>query len=301
MHFRCGLLFFLFLALAFALVITACASNDKAPTPSNGTSASATEIRVAIDGMFTPKESYSAYAQLLDYIAQKTGHPTVLQQTGSYSKVNDLLAQEQIDVAILCSGGYINAYNEIAVTPLVAPVVNGQPLYYSYILVRSNSGIKKFEDLQGHSFAFGDPLSLTGTLYPKSRIASLGYQPNKFFSNIITTNNHDNSIKALMNGVVDGVAVDSFIYEYMKNRDPSSVAGLDVIEKSPPFGSPPIVTRRGMPKELRDQLLSVLTGMDQDPQGAQILSQMGIEKFIPVDKSLYDSVANLEAGPVKSR
>ncbi len=287
-------------ALLLALSIAACANNGGASTHTADSVAAASEIRISIDGMFTPKESYSVYSQLFDYIAKKTGHPTVLQQTGSYSEVNDLLARGDTDVAILCSGGYIKAFDKLHLSPLVAPVVNGQPLYYSYIVTRSGSGISKFEQLRGHPFAFSDPISLTGTLYPESRVVDLGYQPGAFFSHIIVANNHDNSIKALKEGVVDGVAVDSYIYDYMKANDPASVSGLDIIEESPPFGSPPLVTRPGMSRELRNQLLSVLTGMDKDPQGKQILSKLGIEKFIPVDKSLYNSVGSLEANLVKA-
>jgi len=245
--------------------------------------------------MLTPKETYSLYAQLLDYIAEKTGHPTVLLQTGSYMSVNDLLAREETDVAFLCSGGYVETYHHLDLPVLAAPVVNGQPLYYSYILARDDSGIEKFEDFKGRRFAFSDPLSLTGALYPTSRVSQLGYSLSGFFSDYIYTYNHDNSIKALKEGVVDGTAVDSFIYEYMKAHDPTSVAGLKIIEKSPPFGSPPIVTRRGLPKDIQNQLRKVLVEMDQDPQGAEILSQLGIEKFAPADKSLYLSVEKLEA------
>ncbi len=291
---------FLLALMTLALSITACAGNEKASTASAEPAAATGVIRISIDGMFTPKESYSVYSQLLDYIAEKTGHPTVLQQTGSYSEVNDLLAHGGTDVAILCSGGYIKAFDKLGLPPLVAPVANGQPLYYSYIVTRSGSGIRKFEQLRGHPFAFSDPISLTGTLYPESRVVGLGYQPSAFFSHIVVANSHDNSIKALKEGVVDGVAVDSYIYDYMKANEPASVSGLDIIEKSPPFGSPPLVTRPGMPKGLRNQLLSVLTGMDSDPQGKQILSKLRIERFIPVDKSLYDSVGGLEANLVKA-
>ena len=183
----------------------------------------------------------------------------------------------------------------MGLVPLVAPVVNGQPLYYSYILAREGSGIQKFEDFRGRRFAFGDPLSLTGTLYPMSRITNAGYSLDSFFGDYIYTNNHDNSIKAVMEGVVDGTAVDSLIFDYLKARNPASVEGLVIIEKSQPFGSPPIVARPGLPKETRDQLIQVLVGMQDDPKGREILAQLGIERFVQVDKSLYKSVEQLEA------
>ncbi len=289
-------LFFPLLLLSIALTGAGCSGSEStASPPLTTTTVPAAEIRISIAGMFTPKETYSFYSQLLDYIADKTGRPTILQQTGSYSSVNDLLARKETDVALVCSGGYVEASHHMDLAPLVAPVVNGQPLYYSYILVRDDSGIEKFEDLRGRRFAFGDPLSLTGTLYPTSRVVAIGDRLGSFFSDYIYTYNHDNSIKAIRDGVVDGAAVDSLIFDYMKARDPTSVQGLKIIEKSQPFGSPPIVARPGLPKAVRDDLIKVLTGMENDPWGREILSQLGIERFVQVDESLYRPVEQMEA------
>ena len=288
----CLLLFLMMIPLAGA----ACSDGESLPfSPGTVSTSTSADLRISIAGMFTPKETYSIYSELLDYIGEKTGRSTILQKTGSYSSVNDLLARKETDFAFLCSGGYVEASHHMGLVPLVAPVVNGQPLYYSYILAREGSGIQKFEDFRGRRFAFGDPLSLTGTLYPMSRITNAGYSLDSFFGDYIYTNNHDNSIKAVMEGVVDGTAVDSLIFDYLKARNPASVEGLVIIEKSQPFGSPPIVARPGLPKETRDQLIQVLVGMQDDPKGREILAQLGIERFVQVDKSLYKSVEQLEA------
>lgn len=290
---RFSLLFFL---IMIPLAGVSCSESESQPPPMDTASTpNPADIRISIAGMFTPKETYSIYSDLLDYIGEKTGRSTVLQQTGSYMSVNDLLAHKGTDFALLCSGGYVEASHHMSLIPLVAPVVNGQPLYYSYILAREGSGIEKFEDFRGRRFALTDPLSLTGSLYPMSRLESAGYSLDDFFGEYIYTFNHDNSIKAMMEGVVDGAAVDSLIFDYMKARNPASVEGLVVIEKSPPFGSPPIVARPGIPKEMRDELVGVLVGMQDDPKGREILAQLGIERFVQVDESLYQSIEQLEA------
>jgi len=286
----------LLVLMLIPMAAASCSDSESLPPQMDTASTSnPADIRISIAGMFTPKETYSIYSDLLDYISEQTGRSTVLQQTGSYMSVNDLLAHKETDFALLCSGGYVEASHHLTLIPLVAPVVNGQPLYYSYILAREGSGIEKLEDLRGRRFALGDPLSLTGTLYPKSRLESAGYNLDDFFGEYIYTFNHDNSIKAMMEGVVDGAAVDSLIFDYMKARDPASVEGLVVIEKSPPFGSPPIVARPGISNEIRDELVGVLVGMQDDPKGREILAQLGIERFVQVDASLYQSIEQLEA------
>ncbi|MHB9111145.1 MAG: substrate-binding domain-containing protein [Thermoleophilia bacterium] len=299
-EFELGSLFRRFFLLFFLIMVplagASCSDSESLPSPSDTVSTSTpADIRISIAGMFTPKETYAIYSELLDYIGEKTGRSTVLQQTGSYSSTNDLLARKETDFALLCSGGYVEASHHMGLVPLVAPVVNGQPLYYSYILAREDSGIQKFEDFRGRRFAFGDTMSLTGTLYPMWRIRTSGARLEDFFGDYIYTSNHDNSIKAVMEGVVDGTAVDSLIFDYLKARNPASVEGLVIIEKSQPFGSPPIVARPGLPKDILDQVILVLVGMQDDPQGREILAQLGIERFVQVDESLYESIEQLEA------
>ena len=274
--------------------LAGCSSQEDEAPPIETATVSDETIRVSIAGIITPKETYSQYSELLDYISRRTGHPTVLEQTGTYMGVNDSLAREEIDVAFMCSGGYEEASHHIGIKPLVAPVINGEAVYHAYIIVRSNSGITSFDQLRGRRFAFTDPLSLTGTIYPSSRAIESGNSPDEFFSDFIFTYNHDNSIKALQENVVDGASVDSIIFDSLKANHPESVEGLSIIETSEPFGSPPIVTRRGMAEEERRQLLDVLTGMDEDPWGKEILTAMGIDRFIAVDNSHYDAVRKLE-------
>lgn len=281
------------LALLIVLLFSSCAGEPEAESSIDVSVPAPGAIRVSIAGMITPKETFSQYSRLLDYIADKTGRPTELVQTGSYAGVNDRLAREEVDLAFLCSGGYVEGASHLGIRPLVTPVVNGQPLYHSYILTREGSGITRFEDFRGRRFAFSDPMSLSGALYPTYRAVIVGGRLEEFFGDFIYTYNHDNSIKALKEGIVDGTAVDSIIFNYMKKNTPSSVEGLTVIEESPPFGAPPVVTRRRLPQDLRDQLLKVLVDMDKDPEGKEILARLGIERFMPSDDSLYESVHRL--------
>lgn len=292
---RIPTLFALALTLVLVALASSCSGRDDPSRVGSVSTPQANELRISIAGMITPKETVSQYSHLLDYISKKTGFHTDLVQTGSYAGINDMLAREEVDVAFICSGGYIDATHHIDVEPLVAPVVDGQPLYYSYVLVRADSGINSFEDLRGRRFAFSDPLSLTGAMYPTWRAVSLGGSLSGFFSSYIFTYNHDNSIKALQQNIVDGAAVDSIVFNYMKKNNPASIDGLKIIETSPPYGGPPVVTRRDLPVDQRNQLLKAFIDMDKDPEGREILSQLGIERFTVVDGSLYNSVRDLES------
>ena len=84
-------------------------------------------------------------------------------------------------------------------------------MYHSYFIVNTNSSIQSFDALKGKTFAFTDPHSNTGCLVPTYVLAKRGETPDSFFKEAFFNNSHDNSIKAVAQGLSDGAAVDSLI------------------------------------------------------------------------------------------
>ncbi len=66
---------------------------------------------------------------------------------------------------------------------LVAPSVNGSPMYHSYVIVHNDSPIKAFPEFKGKVFAFTDPKSNTGKIYPTYLLKTMGYSPERFIAN----------------------------------------------------------------------------------------------------------------------
>jgi hypothetical protein len=60
---------------------------------------------------------------------------------------------------------------------LVAPVVNNNTTYNSYIIVRNDSNYSDITDLSGQKFAFSDPTSNAGELYPAYRLYLIEIPP----------------------------------------------------------------------------------------------------------------------------
>jgi phosphonate transport system substrate-binding protein len=91
-------------------------------------------------------------------------------------------------------------------------------------------------------------------------------------------------------GLVDGAAVDSLIWEYANRTNPSDTSRTRVILKSEPCGIPPFVVRPGLDGEVKRALREILLAAHEDPKGASLLGKMMIERFDPPDDRLYDSV-----------
>ncbi len=250
-------------------------------------------LRIAVAAMFSPEETLTVYQELMDYIAAKLGRPVELKQRRTYQEVNDMLGAGKLDAAILCSGPYVYAKRQYGVELLAVPVINGSPTYRSYIIVPQSSTAASLEELHLKRFAFTDPLSTSGYLYPVYALISQGRQPATFFSKTLFTYSHDNSIEAVAEGVVDGAAVDSLIYDYLQATNPDLVSRTRIIHRSPPFGATPIGVPRGLDPAVKGALRNLFLGLDQDPAGRGILKKLGVDRFIQGDDNLYNSIRKM--------
>ena len=252
-------------------------------------------LRVAVSAMVSPKETFSNYRALLDYIGKKLNCNIQLIQRKTYTEINDLFLKGKVDLAFICSGPYATGKEKYGFEALATPIIRGEPFYHSYLIVNKNSSIKTLEDLKGRVFAFTDPESNTGALIPTYWVAQKGETPESFFKSINYTYSHDNSILAVAKSLVDGAAVDGMIWEYYNSRNPVNTSQTRVIKKSIPFGSPPFVASRYLPSDVKEKARNVLLKMHQDPAGRRILKELLIERFDMPKEVWYQPVREIKS------
>lgn len=252
-------------------------------------------LKAAVAAMISPKENFIYYAKIVDYISQKTGKKIAFKQRESYGEVNELLKLREVDFAFICSGAYVDVKKDFGAEILVVPQIKGNAFYQAYIVVRKNSGYDKFEDLKGWKFAFTDPLSNTGCLYPKYLLKKINQPVESFFSDIVYTHAHDYSLQAVINQLVDGASVDSIIFDYIQETHPQKTAALKIIKKSEPFAMPPVVVHPKINSVLKKEIQNILLHMDSDSQGREILAHLRIDRFILAQDRDYDSIRAMNA------
>jgi phosphonate transport system substrate-binding protein len=245
-------------------------------------------LRVAVAGIVSPKETLSSYRDLITYLGQRLERPVELVQRKTYAEVNDLIRTGMVDLAFVCTGGYLVGQREFGMELLLAPQVNGAPIYYSYLIVPSTSAAHQLSDLRGKTFAFTDPMSLTGRQYPLFLLEQINETPEGFFRQVIFTYSHDNAIKAVAQTLVDGAAVDGLIFDAMAARDAELASRVRIIHQSPPLGIPPVVVHPGLNSTLKEQLRQLLLGLDQEKEGQALLRALQIERFVVVSDRQYD-------------
>ena len=251
-------------------------------------------LRIAVGAMITPKAGFAFYKQFLDYIEDKMERQIDFIDKENYAEINTLLKTGGLDAAFVCSGPYVDGHEEFGLELLAMPQAYGETVYYSYIIVPSDSPVNRFDELRGKVFAFTDPQSNTGKLVPTYMLARMDETPDSFFKEYTFTYAHDKSIRAVAMRMVDGAAVDSLIWEYANITDPQITSKTKIILKSPPYGIPPFVARPGLAPEIKDRLKQILLATHKDEEGKRILRGMMIDRFVEGDNSGYDSVRQMK-------
>jgi phosphonate transport system substrate-binding protein len=250
-------------------------------------------LRMAVAAVNSPRATLAYYAQLVDYLASRLNMRGELVQGKTYAEINDLVREGTVTLAMVCTNPYLEGQEDFGMEALVVPEVDGKAVYYSYLIVPSDSSAQSLEDLRGKTFAFTDPLSNSGRLVIVYQLAIRGETSETFFSRFIFTYSHDHAIKAVADRLVDGAAVDSLIYDYFADVQPERVANTRIIARYGPFGGNPVVVPPGLDPQIKSRVRDVLLSMHQDEAGKQILSALRIDRFVLPDDQAYDSVREM--------
>lgn len=208
-------------------------------------------------------------------------------QRGSYREILVMLASAKLDCAWLCGYPYVRMKDYLDL--LVVPIYAGQPLYRSYLIVPvDDRTTRSILDLRGKVFAFSDPDSNSGWLVPQVELKRAGEDASRFFKKSFYTWGHRKVIEAVSAGLAQGGAVDGYIWDSLARLHPKLVGATRVAWRSPTYGFPPIVARRGAKgmAALRQALLS----MAGTPPGQALLARLNLDGFVPGEPALFDGI-----------
>jgi phosphonate transport system substrate-binding protein len=250
-------------------------------------------LRIAVSAISSPRETFAYYKELFNYIEIQIGKKIEMVQRKTYQEINLLVKKNEVDLAFVCSGGYVYGVADSSFNLLAVPLQNGSKKYRTYIIASKNSNIKKFEDLEGKTFAFTDSLSTSGFLYPNKRLKEMNTSYNQFFSGTTFTYAHDNSIQLVAKQMVDGAAVNSLVFDFLSSSAPERTKNVKIIEQSGFYGMPPVVISNGVSKAMRQKLLSIFLNAHNDSGSRKVLEKLKVDRYVIDSDTIYKSVRDL--------
>jgi phosphonate transport system substrate-binding protein len=224
------------------------------------------------------------------YLTQRLSQPVEFVQRHTYREIVDLLLKGDLDAAWLCGYPYVRHRNELKL--LSVPLFRGKQTYHSYLIVpSSDTKTQNILELKNKVFAYSDPDSNSGYLYPWVNLINRGIEPQHYFRKTFFTWSHRGVVKAVADGVAQGGAVDSYVWETLAEKEPELTRRTRVVSKSPEYGFPPMVIRRGLTQQRADYLRNALIDMSSDEAGSNLLRQLNLDGFVLGNDELYNGIS----------
>lgn len=248
-------------------------------------------IRFAMTPAFL-HDQHALLAQWRGYLETRLKRPIEFVQRDRYRDTMDLLQQQKVEFAWICDYPYVMLKQQVR---LMAVAVNeGKPTYRSYLIVPTrDTQTRHVSDLKGGAFAYADPYSNTGYLVPRFEVKRGGGDPATFFKRTFFTWSHRKVIDAVAAGLVQGGAVDSYVWDVLNKVRPDITAKTRIAWRSEDYGFPPMVASSGVSEADFAQMQAVLLTMKDDAQGRALLSRLKLDGFIVGSPKLYDGVADM--------
>jgi phosphonate transport system substrate-binding protein len=204
-----------------------------------------------------------------------------------YNGVIEALRSKRLDIALLGPFSYVLAATVADVEAFALLETEKQgATYRSVIIARKDHGVRGLKDLAGKTFAFVDPSSTSGHLFPKAGLIKAGYDPDTYFSRVIFSGGHDASAIAVQNGKVDAAAVADALLEPAYSRGMLKQDEVAVVWTSDPIPGAPVAYRRDLPADLKARIRASFAQIQNIPWGPKTT----IKRWVPTDDAAYDGV-----------
>lgn len=248
-------------------------------------------VRIGLSPVFLD-DQLSFLNDWRDYLQGRIGRAVRFVQRGSYREIMDMLLEQKLDFAWIC--GYPYVRHKAKLRLMAVPVSDGRPQYRSYLIVpASDRQTGSILDLRGKVFAYSDPDSNSGFLYPRYALMQLKENPDRFFAKTFFTWAHRKIVEAVGSNLAQGGAVDSYVWETLQIYHPELTVRTRIVEKSPYFGHTPVVAREGVTRTEFDSMQEALLGMSQSIAGQDLLKRLNLDGFVTGEDSLFDGIARM--------
>ena len=174
--------------------------------------------------------------EVMDQISKALNMKTEIFVGSDYNATIEALRSNKVDVALMGAFGYVLATTQAPVEAFAVTVTakSNSPDYHSIIIAKADAAdLTSLASLKGHTFAFVDPSSTSGSLMPKAAMMDGKINPETDLKKVIYSGGHDASIIAVAEGKVDAASVADRIYAGACDKKAVDCSKIKVIWTSP--------------------------------------------------------------------
>jgi phosphonate transport system substrate-binding protein len=218
------------------------------------------------------------------------------------TQLADAFNDGRVDLAGMSASAYAALWNRCdCVEPLVAPRgSDGATGFKVDIVVKTTDRARSIADLAGKRLAVAGPDSIAGRIVPLRALRAMGLEPERHFSDIVTTASPVASVRAVFEGAADAAVVWRAVggprgtLADLPDAKIGSVADYVAVWSSAEIAHGPIVTRKALPLEVRSTLRHLMVTLQaNDPDAYDTLAGPFGGGFQPVEHGGYKQLVDL--------
>lgn len=261
-----------------------------ADCPNGGT------VRFGVEPLDTAPKLTPIYAQIGKVLSKKIDCDVRIYIATSYNAEIEAMRNDKLEAGEFGPLGYVLAH-QVAKAEAVATFADakGNPdTYWASIVTWPGSGIKTVAEIRGHSFAFADPASTSGHLFPAYGLRKAGLDPDKDIRGIFA-GSHTASFEALYNHKVDAGELNSEQLESAKQRGHYKDGDVVFLWKSNAIPIDPLTVRGDLPAGFKARLITAMQDIDLSGLSEADRKVIGVHgmRTVPQSDASFNGIRDL--------
>lgn len=253
-------------------------------------------LRIGVIPSEDTQDVAAAFEPVADYVGEQLGVSAKLYTATDYSGIIEAMGSGEAEIAWLGPLSYVLASQRAEAEAIAVQIEeegSQNPTYQSFIITKADSNIGDVKDLKDKTFAFVDPASTSGNLFPRKAFADAGMDPDEDLAEANFAGGHDASALAVSNGDVDAGAVASTVFDGMIEEGVIKESQVRKIWESDPIPQSPIAVRGNIPAEAKDRIQKTFVNLTAEKVGADQVSPEGAIGYVKAKDSDYDVIREL--------
>src|SRR5712692_11493259 len=169
--------------------------------------ARAQDLKFGFTPVLSQAEMRAEFEPLITYLSDAIGRKVVLYIAKDYGDLRTQMESGQVDIGSFSPFAYVDAQRGGKIQIIAQSILDHSATYRGLVIARKDSGLRTVGDLEGKRFAFVDPKSASGYVYPRAMLVEKGVTPERYFKETIFAGGHDKVIAAVLEGRVDAGAI----------------------------------------------------------------------------------------------
>lgn len=254
--------------------------------------ATARELKFGFTPFLSEADMRVEFEPLMTYLSDSIGQKVVLYIAKDYGDLRTQMEAGTVDIGSFSPFAYVDATKGGKIRIIAQSIIDGSGTYRGIIVARKDSGLKALADLRGKRFAFVDPKSASGYVYPRAMLIEKGMTPESYFTTTTFAGGHDKVIAAVLESRADAGA----IYEgalAVAKAEGVATENLEILASTDPIPHDAITVRTELDEALAKRIQAALVNLDKSEAGRQVIANSKPKKltgYVLTEDSLFDVV-----------